>query len=341
MKIDSLLKDDTLLEIFSAEELKERGLEVKLLDKLKEDKFQADNSNGFICAMVLNFLHREKKHRKKINGAFVNAYLFSEVARINFSTMLEIQNKGVPVVVEKELDGESDLYVPVKNLHLITSNFEDATVESLALEYYQTRSPRVAQELGRQLEQDLKNITFHLCPRLGIEGDWNAFVPEAYYALLYAMDKWRPDRGASFRTYLFDSIRFKLQKARYRENRINRRQFTILDKPTSRDEDATLKHRKADTRFLDPLQNLMDEELAEIIRKDIADAPERARPLLTEYFFGGRTYAELGKEHGGVTREMIRQRLKPVLMHPWYFKRTRKYMGTECTIKLDLVSDLD
>ncbi|MBW3004336.1 sigma-70 family RNA polymerase sigma factor [Candidatus Woesearchaeota archaeon] len=343
MNLEPLLEEENLLETFTKKALQEMGLDKKLITKLSEDSCQAKGCRGFLGAMVLNFLYRQDILNGKLEDTYVHAYLFAEATGMDLSDLMMVQDFDRPIVVTRDAGAGSDLYINVQDLHLATTESgKDADVNELAKEYHRTGNPIIAKEITARLEEDINKIVKYHYKRLHLLGDWETYLPDAYYALLGALEKWDPEKGASFRTYLFEGVKSKLRRARYLKIReMKRPEYTLIDRPIAKGSDENLSSFMEDKSTPDPLREVLNNELKAIIQQDIQDLPARPRQVLTQYFFEGKTYEEIGELCKGISREMVRQILKPLLAHPRYFKRLRAYVGRDHVITLNLESDTD
>lgn len=207
------LTEGEFLERFTLEELAGKGIDSKSLGELKNDPYQVTSQSTYLGAMVINFLGRTGKINGGLEGVSVPLIPLAGELRTDISDILAIKSGGNPIVFEKPVGGDKDLFIHVTNLHMIT---EDglagrkikktsagfiSEVNRLANEYAHTRNPAIKNELASHASKVVNYVLPGLIKRgIVIIDDREGTMGSGVMGYLEAIDRYK-GMGASFITF--------------------------------------------------------------------------------------------------------------------------------------------
>jgi len=212
MSVQSVqIEDSFLYEIFSEDQLRirlgEMGFESGLVDKLKEDCYQRHlrSRDGFLGFLVANFLHRN--YIIPYQEEFIPAFSVSESLGIPLSCISKIRDNGRKIVAIRNVDGNSDLYISVKDIHLLQPIVDGKSLTELATLYKQTGNKRYMEEAVKQSENLLRAIADNIYHNLFQQVTFQDLMQDGYFGLLDALEKFDPARKFKFETYAAQKIK--------------------------------------------------------------------------------------------------------------------------------------
>lgn len=192
-------------ERFTPERLKQMGLEDSLVEGIKCDRYQGNliNSKGYLGAFVLNYLLRESAlDNGNLEKEYVNAYSFSEVIGLDLSDILRITDGERPIVVERMVEEESDLYISIQDIHhAVYVGDGSLSLTELANLYHQTNNDKIKEEVFRGATPLIKYVTDRVKQKIPKYVDREDIEQSAALGLCDALNKFDPSLYLKFETY--------------------------------------------------------------------------------------------------------------------------------------------
>jgi len=197
---------ESLLDVFSEEQLLSSGVSSESIQRLREDGHQnhRDRSNGYLGVLVLNFLQRQGTVTD--SEEYVSAYFLTDSLGMDFIEAMEVVREDEKIVVEKDLGGGRDLYIAVRDSHLLTLNDSVDDLTQLAISYAQTHNPQIREKLALMSQGEVLSRAKVFYVKLGGQVDLEDLVSDANIGLLEAIDGFDPGRRVKFETYLSHKV---------------------------------------------------------------------------------------------------------------------------------------
>lgn len=204
IQIDELLSERSLLSVFDENELGKMGFEKRELDLIKEDSHQdhPKRRNGFLGALVVNFLHRRGSLNGQVSNNYISAYLASEALGMDFDAIMEMRNGERPLVTERDVGGINDLYISVGDLHLCTKDSNLSTLTELATNYAQTKNPWTREQIATIAQKNVEGIAKGVFKKVHGRVQLDDLVCDGNLGLLEAIESYDPSRGTKFETHM-------------------------------------------------------------------------------------------------------------------------------------------
>lgn len=142
--------------------------------------------------------------------------------------------------------------------------------------------------------------------------DFDDLLQSGFFALLKAVDYWKPDSGNSFITHFANCLKTEMAVASFHRTAKQMSDPTVfarsLDAPISDDDETTLGEITADSR--DPIKDLENEMYNEAARQAIGSLlgllTENEREVIERHFFAGERYTEIAKDMK-ITKQRVNQ----------------------------------
>lgn len=204
-KYAALLDGASLFRSYDKRSLLELGIERSVIRGLAHDQFQHQNGTRgtFLGALVVNYLSRSGiLGNGDLSDLYVNAVSFSEMVHIDLSVLVRIAVDGRPIAIEKQKNGESDLFIAVSDLHYVVGDqTPSSSLTSLARQYFRSPSSVLQEEILEQSEYLIKYVVDRVARGLPKQIEKEDLHHEAVIGLLDALEKYNPLKSAKFETY--------------------------------------------------------------------------------------------------------------------------------------------
>ncbi len=200
-----LVDERKFLATFSEESLGTIGFKDNEVKKLREDNFQwhAKRRNGFLGALVLNHLSRNKVFSNgSVTDRYVPAFLFAEAIDMKLEDLLLVSDGTRQLIVERGEDDSSDIYVSIPDLHFFTergNNYNSLT--ELANRYSQTRNSKLRDVLATKAQEVVKKLAERLYRKIQGRLSVEELASYGNVGLLEAIGGYDSDRGVKFETF--------------------------------------------------------------------------------------------------------------------------------------------
>ena len=142
--------------------------------------------------------------------------------------------------------------------------------------------------------------------------DFDDLLQSGFFALLKAIDHWRPDMECKFISYFANCLKTSMAEASFHRTGKQLSDPTVfarsLDAPICDDSEVTLGEVTADSR--DPIEALENEMYNEAARQAIGSLlgllMENEREVIERHFFAGERYTEIAKDMK-ITKQRVNQ----------------------------------
>lgn len=205
IQVDKISDREGLVRSYSLGDLKRLGFKESDIVNLQQDNHQSyrDFSRGYLGALVLNFLHRQGSVNGKAKENYLSAFLLSDLIGVDFGSLIEMKQGDRPLVIEKEVEGVSDLYVSVEDLHYLVKDLgSEDTLTGLATNYAHTKNSVVRERVAEKAQGNVRKIAARVYKKINGAVDLEDLVCDGNFGLLEAMESYDPERGTKFETHL-------------------------------------------------------------------------------------------------------------------------------------------
>ena len=208
--LEFLLREESLLNTFPEEELRQKGIDDETLEELRDDPHQShpNKKDGYLGSLVANFLTR--KGAISLNGdreSHVSAFMFTDYLKMDIGTVMEITHEESPIVVERNFDGDSDLFISIKDLHLVNIQFDDSSLTSLASHYLATGNMEVRERLAEEAQFLVASIAKNMYYKISGKVILDELVSDGNFGLFEAIENYDSSRNVKFEAYAAHRIR--------------------------------------------------------------------------------------------------------------------------------------